>query len=414
MLLPTMSTVKSKTKVSFEDTSVAFAHQSNAQLRKTYLIFAMMNQNWLVKIGTFFIKIALRLGLPIKFLVKNTLFSQFCGGESIETCQKTIENLAKAHVGTILDYSVEGEDNEKDFDKTTEEILLTIRKAAVQNDKIPFSVFKVSGIGSVELLEIVQEHPKELSDEDKAAFDRIKTRVGRLSSEADSLNVRLFFDAEETWIQDVIDNLCYEMMAKYNRNGKTIIYNTYQLYRWESYDNLVNSCETARKNDYQVGAKLVRGAYIEKERRRAYEMNYRDPIHNNKEETDEDFDKAVVYAIDNLEVLAICLGTHNEASSLLCIKLMDEKGIKHEDSRVWFAQLLGMSDNISYNLASAGFNVAKYVPYGPVEAVMPYLFRRAEENTSIAGMSSREYLLVKKERIRRKSPLTPRGGTLKL
>jgi proline dehydrogenase len=394
MLLPTMSTVKQKTSVSFEDTTVAFAHQSDSQLRKTFFIFAMMNQNWIVKIGTFFIKIALRLGLPIKFLIKNTLFAQFCGGESIETCQKTIENLAKAHVGTILDYSVEGEDSEKDFDKTTEEILLTIRKAAAQNNKIPFSVFKVSGIGSVELLEKVQEHPDDLFDDEKEAFERIKARVAKLSKEASDLNVRLFFDAEETWIQDVIDALCYEMMVKYNQNGKTIIYNTYQLYRWESYENLVNSCKIARKNSYRVGAKLVRGAYIEKERRRAFEMNYRDPIHNNKEETDEDFDKSVVFAVDNLDVLSICLGTHNEDSSQLCIKLMDEKGIKHDDARVWFAQLLGMSDNISYNLANAGFNVAKYVPYGPVEAVMPYLFRRAEE----------------KELERRRSPQTPRGG----
>lgn len=409
MLLPTMSTVKQKTSVSFEDTSVAFAHQSDSQLRKTYFIFAMMNQNWIVKIGTFFIKIALRLNLPIKFLIKNTLFAQFCGGESIETCQKTIENLAKAHIGTILDYSVEGEDNEKDFDKTTEEILLTIRKAATQNDKIPFSVFKVSGIGSVELLEKVQEHPEDLYDDEKKAFDRIKLRVAKLSKEASDLNVRLFFDAEESWIQDVIDSLCYDMMWVYNRDGKTIIYNTYQLYRWDSYENLVKSCETARKRGFRVGAKLVRGAYIEKERRRAFEMNYRDPIHTNKKETDEDFDKAVAYAIDNLDVLSICLGTHNEASSLLCIKLMDEKGISHEDPRVWFAQLLGMSDNISYNLAKAGFNVAKYVPYGPVEAVMPYLFRRAEENTSIAGQSSREYLLVKRERQRR-SLQTAEGG----
>lgn len=402
MLLPTMSTVQTKKSVSFEDTSVAFAHQSDSKLRKTYLIFAMMNQNWLVKIGTFFIKIAIRLGLPIKFLIKNTLFEQFCGGESIETCQKAIDNLAKAHVGTILDYSVEGEDNEKDFEHTTEEILLTIRKSASQQQNIPFSVFKVSGIGSVELLEKVQEHPEDLTDDDKAAFERIEQRVNRLCEEASKQNVRLFFDAEETWIQDVIDQLCYDMMAKYNVNGKTIVYNTYQLYRWESFENLTSSCDKARQGGYTVGAKLVRGAYIEKERRRAFEMNYRDPIHNNKQETDEDFDKAVVYAIDNLDVLSICMGTHNENSCQLCMKLMAEKNIKNDDKRVWFAQLLGMSDNISYNLANAGYNVAKYVPYGPVEAVMPYLFRRAEENSSIAGQSSREFLLVKKEIERRK------------
>ncbi|CAH0995682.1 hypothetical protein EMA8858_01807 [Emticicia aquatica] len=396
-----METASQHHILSFEDTSVAFAHQSNSKLRKTYLIFAMMNQNWLVKIGTFFIKLILKLGLPVKFLIKNTLFSQFCGGESIDTCQKTIENLAKAKVGTILDYSVEGEDNEKDFDKTAKEIAKTIEKAAQQGAYIPFSVFKVSGIASVELLEKVQEDNQNLDSNEKLAYQRVHDRVDNLCKLASKLNVRIFLDAEETWIQDVIDELSYEMMKKYNVSGKTIVYNTYQLYRWESLENLTNACDAARAGNYKIGAKLVRGAYIEKERRRAAEMEYKSPIHITKQETDEDFDKAVHFAVDNIDVLSICLGTHNEDSCLLCIRLMQEKGIEKDDTRIWFAQLLGMSDNISYNLANAGFNVAKYVPYGPVEAVMPYLFRRAEENSSIAGQSSREYLLVKKERERR-------------
>ena len=396
-----MKTATKNHHLSFEDTSVAFAQQSDSKLRKTYLIFAMMNQNWLVKIGTFFIKLILKLGLPVKFLIKKTLFSQFCGGESIETCQKTIENLAKGKIGTILDYSVEGEDNEKDFDKTTEEIVKTIKKAALQKSNIPFSVFKVSGIGSVELLEKVQELEEELTIEDKAAFERVHNRIDRLCKLASELNVKIFLDAEETWIQDVIDNICYQMMRKYNVGGQTIVYNTYQLYRWESLDNLIKACEEGRKLGYTIGGKLVRGAYIEKERRRAAEKKYKSPIHITKEETDVDFNKAVHYAIENIDILSICLGTHNEDSCLLCIELMKKYGISHDDTRIWFAQLLGMSDNISYNLANSGFNVAKYVPYGPVEAVMPYLFRRAEENSSIAGQSSREFLLVKKERERR-------------
>ena len=396
-----VKTAPQQRTLSFEDTSVAFAHQSNGKLRKTYLIFAMMNQNWLVKIGTFFIKLTLKLGLPVKFLIKNTLFNQFCGGESIETCQKTIENLANANVGTILDYSVEGEDNEKDFEKTTQELIKTIRKAAQQNTAIPFSVFKVSGIGSVEILEKVQEYPQEVTSDEQLAFERVRGRVDKLCALAAELDVRLFLDAEETWIQDIIDELSYEMMKKYNVGGKTIVYNTYQLYRWESLDNLINACQKARNEGYTVGGKLVRGAYIEKERRRAAEMEYKSPIHTTKENTDEDFDKSVHFAVDNLDVLSICLGTHNEESCLLCIKLMQANGIDNNDARIWFAQLLGMSDNISYNLADAGFNVAKYVPYGPVEAVMPYLFRRAEENSSIAGQSSREFLLVKRERERR-------------
>lgn len=398
-----MKTAIQNRSLNFDDTSIAFAHQSNSKLRKTYLIFALMNQNWVVKIGTFFIKLAIKLGLPIKLLIKNTIFAQFCGGESISTCQKTIDSLAKSKVGTILDYSVEGEDNEKAFDATTDEILKTIDKAATQTTDIPFSVFKVSGIGSVELLEKVQEHPEDLTDEEKSAFEGIQNRVDKLCAHAAASNVRIFLDAEESWIQDIIDNLSYEMMKKYNGSDKTIVYNTFQLYRWESLQHLTDACEIARKDNYKVGAKLVRGAYIEKERRRAAELEYKDPIHITKHETDIDFNKAIHFSIDNLDVLSICLGTHNEESCLICAELMKDKGIKANDERIWFAQLLGMSDNISYNLANAGYNVAKYVPYGPVESVMPYLFRRAEENTSIAGQSSREFLLIKKEKQRRKA-----------
>ncbi len=396
-----MESISSDKPLSFEDTSVAFAHQSDAQLRKTYFIFSMMNRNWLVKIGTFFIKLTLKLGLPVKFIIKKTLFSQFCGGNTIDNCQKTIENLANNGIGTILDYSVEGEDNEKDFDYTCSEIQKTILKAAKSAESIPFSVFKVSGLASVDLLEKVQEFPEDLEQSEVDAFDRAKKRIQILCQLAAENNVRIFFDAEESWIQDVIDKLCYDMMELYNRNGVTIVYNTYQMYRWESLYNFQQICSTAKEKGFLVGAKLVRGAYIEKERRRAAEMEYKSPIHITKEETDKDFDEAIRFSLENLDIVSICLGTHNENSSLLCVNLMKEKGIAPDDKRIWFAQLLGMSDNISYNLAHAGYNVAKYVPYGPIEAVMPYLFRRAEENSSIAGQSSREYLLVRKERLRR-------------
>ncbi len=396
-----MESISSEKLLSFEDTSVAFAHQSDAQLRKTYLIFSMMNRNWLVKIGTFFIKLTLKLGLPVKFIIKKTLFSQFCGGNTIENCQKTIENLANNHIGTILDYSVEGEDDENDFEITCSEIQKTILKAAQSAESIPFSVFKVSGIASVELLEKVQEFPEDLEGFEMEAFDRVKNRIKLLCQLASENNVRIFFDAEESWIQDIIDQLCYDMMEMYNRNGQTIVYNTYQMYRWESLANFQKICELAKLKGFLVGAKLVRGAYIEKERRRAAELEYKSPIHVSKQDTDTDFDEAIRFSLSNLDVVSICLGTHNENSSLLCVDIMKEKGILPSDKRVWFAQLLGMSDNISYNLAHSGYNVAKYVPYGPIEAVMPYLFRRAEENSSIAGQSSREFLLVRKERLRR-------------
>lgn len=385
--------------ISFDDTSVAFADQSDWQLKKTYFIFASMNRNWLVKIGTFFIKLFLMLKFPIKWAIRDTIFEHFCGGETIGGCENTIHHLAKSRIGTILDYSVEGEDSEKSFDDTVQEILLTIEKAA-QMSSIPFSVFKVTGIASTDLLEKVQAG-QELSDEDQQAFDRLEQRMNTLCGAAADRNVRIFVDAEETWIQDTIDALTYDMMEKYNRTS-CIVWNTYQMYRLESYDNLVQATETAREKGYTLGVKLVRGAYIEKERQRSHEMEYCDPIHATKEETDHDYNKAIGYCLEHRDILSICLGTHNEYSCLLLAEKMHELGIDHQDPHFWFAQLYGMSDNISYNLAKAGYNVAKYVPYGPVEAVMPYLFRRAEENTSVAGQASREYMLIKKEIRRRK------------
>ncbi|WP_255157948.1 proline dehydrogenase family protein [Siphonobacter sp. BAB-5385] len=388
-----------ETKLSFDDTSVAFANQSDWQLKKTYFIFAAMNRNWLVKIGTFFIKLFLMLKFPIKGAIKNTIFEHFCGGETIEGCTHTIQQLDKAHIGTILDYSVEGEDSEQSFDETVKEILRTIEKAA-QMPAIPFSVFKVTGIASTELLEKAQS-TQGLNETETAAFARVRERMDLLCKAAYEHHVRIFVDAEETWIQDTIDRLTYEMMERYNRK-ECIVWNTYQMYRVESYANLVQATETAVAKGYELGVKLVRGAYMEKERQRAHEMEYADPIHATKEATDQAYNQAVLYFLENRNVISICLGTHNEYSCLLMAEKMKEAGIPVNDAHIWFAQLLGMSDNISFNLAHSGYNVAKYVPYGPVEAVMPYLFRRAEENTSVAGQASREFTLLKKEARRRK------------
>ena len=386
--------------VSFEDTSIAFSSQSTFKLKKTYWLFALMNKAWLVNLGTFFIKIALRLHLPIKFLIKNTIFEQFCGGESIRDAEGTIQHLHDAHVGTILDYSVEGEETEKSFDETTLEILRTIERASESED-IPFSVFKMSGIASTELLEAVQIGDS-LNKEQKAEFDRVLNRVDTLCRRAWERNVRIFIDAEESWIQDTIDTLAYEMMNRYNRE-RPAVYNTYQMYRWESLAHLRRDTEEARAKGYYLGAKLVRGAYLEKERLRAHEEEYQDPIQATKEATDRDFNAAIDYCLENRDVVSVCLGTHNEFSCQYCVEQMQRLGIAPNDPHVYFAQLLGMSDNVSYNLANAGYNVAKYVPYGPVEAVMPYLFRRADENKSIAGQSSREFTLVSNELKRRKS-----------
>ncbi|MGV3557459.1 proline dehydrogenase family protein [Larkinella arboricola] len=386
--------------VSFEDTSIAFSSQSNKKLFKTYWLFALMNRGWLVNLGTFFIKLALNLKLPVKKLIKSTIFEQFCGGETIRDCEKTIQKLHDGHVGTILDYSVEGEGSETSYDETVLEILRTIERASESND-IPFCVFKVTGIASTELLEKVQAGDT-LTDAEQEAYERVQQRVDTLCRRASERSVRIFIDAEESWIQDTIDALAYTMMDCYNRQ-QCIVYNTYQLYRSDSLGNLKKSVQTARNKGYLLGAKLVRGAYLEKERIRAYEGEYLDPIHHTKAETDRDFNEAVDFCMANRDIVSICLGTHNEYSCQYCISHMQELRLAPNDPHIWFAQLLGMSDNISYNLANAGYNVAKYVPYGPVEAVMPYLFRRAAENKSIAGQSSREYLLVKKELQRRKN-----------
>ncbi|MEA5458927.1 proline dehydrogenase family protein [Arcicella sp. LKC2W] len=397
--MPTTKTFLKAPKVSFEDTSIAFSSKSNLQLKKIYLIFASMNQNWLVKLGTFFIKLFLFLHFPIKKLIKITVFEQFCGGENLQECNKTIENLGKSQIGTILDYSVEGEDDEKSFDKTAKEILLTIEKAH-QNLAIPFAVFKITGIGSAELLEKVQSNSI-LDEEEKDAFQRVKDRINTLCKQAADMNVRIFVDAEESWIQDAIDTLTYEMMEKYNHE-KCVVYNTFQMYRKEMLLNLKHATEQARKNNYYLGVKLVRGAYMEKERQRAHEDNYCEPVHETKADTDRDFNLAMEYSVENREVISICVGTHNEYSCKLLVDLMAQHQVEAKDTHFYFAQLLGMSDNISFNLSKAGYNVAKYVPYGPVDAVMPYLFRRADENTSVAGQASREFTLIKREIVRRK------------
>lgn len=395
--MPT-SVASRQTGVSFEDTSVAFSSKSNFQLKKTYILFSMMNRNWLVKLGTFFIKLSLLLRLPVKKLIKTTLFGQFCGGENIQECDKTIQRLAKSAVGTILDYSVEGEDDEISFDQTAAEILHTIEKAS-ETVAIPFSVFKVTGVGSTPLLEKIQMGAL-LNEDEAAAYQRIQQRVDTLCQKAHDLGVKIFIDAEESWIQGVIDQLTYKAMRQYNTQ-KPIVYNTFQMYRHDMLENLRKATHEAKVEGYCLGVKLVRGAYFEKERQRAYENEYQDPIHATKEDTDCDFNKAIIFCLENRDVVSICLGTHNEYSCQHCIGVMDKMHIAHNDPHIWFAQLLGMSDNISYNLANAGYNVAKYVPYGPIEFVMPYLFRRAEENKSIAGQSSREYLLIKREVERR-------------
>ena len=384
--------------VSFDDTKVAFSYKSDQDLRKSYWLFTLINTPLLTHVGTKLVKFALKIKLPIQGILRKTIFEQFCGGETIESCQPTIERLAQYHVQTILDYSVEGEKSRIGFDEATEEILRTI-EAARANTALAFSVFKISGIADVHLLAKIQQK-QPLTNDEQAAYERVRNRIDRLCHAAAQADTRILIDGEESWIQQVIDGLADEMMQKYNQQ-RTVVYNTYQMYQHETMAILKKAFQRAATYSYFLGAKLVRGAYMEKERERAEELGYADPIQPTKEATDADYNKALVYCINNKQRISVVCGSHNEYSNQYLTLLMEKHSLPPDDPRVYFAQLYGMSDNISFNLAVAGYNVAKYVPYGPVPLVMPYLFRRAEENTSVAGQSSRELRMVKQELRRR-------------
>jgi proline dehydrogenase len=389
-----------ESNISFDDTSVAFEPKSNKALKKANFLFSVVSNPVMSSLSTTSVKIGLALGLPIKGIIKNTVFEHFCGGETINESQKTIDELGAYHVGTILDYSVEGEDEEAAFDKTRDEIIKTVEFASKSKD-VPFSVFKVTGLAHSDIL--VKINAKEtLSDEESVSFEKVRERVNAICSKAHDLNVPILIDSEETWMQGPIDQMAYEMMKKYN-NERCIVYNTYQMYRTDTLGSIKRAFHYAALDNYYLGAKLVRGAYMEKERERALEQGYSSPIQPTKEATDENFNNGLAFCIDNKQRISLVCGSHNEYSNYYLALLMEKHSMKNNDQRVWFAQLYGMSDNISFNLAKANYNVAKYVPYGPVKSVMPYLLRRASENTSVAGQSSRELSLIRKELNRRKS-----------
>lgn len=384
--------------VSFDNTENAFSGKKAADLNRSYWLFNMVSKPWMVNFGKVATEWSLALHIPIRGLVKATIFKQFCGGENIEECNKTIQELGKYHIGTILDYSVEGKESDADFDATTRETIATIARAKGEKN-IPFSVFKVTGVASLSILEKVSSKAKLTAEEEKE-FERVYKRVKSICEAAYQANVPLFIDAEASWTQEAIDNLANEMMETFNKE-KTVVYTTYQFYRKDRLEYLKNAFAHAQANNYFLGVKLVRGAYMEKERERALQMGYPSPIHDTKADTDKAYDDALKFCIDNKSRIAICAGTHNENSSMLLTKLMEEKKISIDDKQIYFSQLFGMSDHISYNLSKAGYNVAKYVPYGPVKEVLPYLIRRAQENTSVKGQTGRELNLIIKERKRR-------------
>lgn len=382
--------------ISFDNTENAFKAFSNSELNRSYWLFKLISSPALVKLGADFGPLALNMGF--KGLIKRTIFKQFVGGENINDCAKAVEQLGKYNIGTILDYSVEGKESEQDFEHCLEETLDTIKKGKTDKN-IPFCVFKVTGLARFELLRKVTA-TEALSAAEKDEWEKVRNRVKKICTLAAENDQPIFIDAEESWIQQAIDDLANENMALFNKN-KAIVYNTFQLYRHDRLSYLNQSIQQGKSGSYHIGAKLVRGAYMEKERKRADEMNYPSPIQATKEASDEDYDLALKLCVDNIDMMGLCAGTHNENSSMYLVKLMHEKNIAPGDKRIYFSQLFGMSNHISFNLSLNGYNVAKYVPYGPVKEVLPYLIRRAQENTSVKGQTGRELSLIMKEKKRR-------------
>lgn len=388
----------SELKLNFQDTATAFADKTNSELKEKSRLFRMMNSPFLNEVGTKLANLALSIHLPVKGLIKKTIYEQFCGGETIRECEHTIEKLGESHIGTILDYSVEGKSQDEDFCSTKKEIVHTIERAKNDN-RIPFAVFKVTGIAPLGTLEKISSGT-ELTEKGLWKWDRIQRRVDYICQTAHSLKQPVFIDAEESWIQKAIDGLADEMMKKYNREAP-IVYNTIQLYRTDRLEFLKESHRKALADGYILAVKLVRGAYMEKERERAEEMGYPSPIQPDKAATDRDYNAAVEYCLDNIDTIAFVAGTHNEKSVRQLAEMMEQRKIDHQHPHVNFSQLYGMSDNLSYVLAKNNYNVSKYVPYGPVEDAVPYLIRRAKENSSVSGQVSRELDLIEKEIKRR-------------
>ncbi len=385
--------------VDFENTEIAFHQKNKNQLKKAYWLFRMLASPALVKVGSFFTQTAIKTHLPVSWVLKPTVYSHFCGGENIDACDPVIQKLGDANVQTILDYSAEGKESDADFDYTKEQIIATIDKAK-GDPNIPYAVFKPTGVARFALLEKVQAG-ENLTDQEQHEFDLVRERFHAICEHADKQGVPIMIDSEESWIQTVVDELVEELMFRYNQK-EALVFNTLQMYRHDRLEYLKNFVERARTKGVFSAFKLVRGAYMEKERARAEKYGYPSLIYPDKARTDQAYDDAVSFCLDNISDVAVCVGTHNELSCQLAIEKISELSLAADHPHVSFAQLLGMSDHISFNLAAKGYNVCKYVPYGPVKTVIPYLIRRAEENTSVAGQTGRELFLLRKELKRRK------------
>lgn len=384
--------------LNFEDTKTAFATKSDTQLKKAYWLFKLVASQKLVSFGKWSSALAMKIGLPIKGMVKSTVYDQFVGGETIDECKSTINELKAHGVYSILDYSVEGAKSENDFDQTTAKTIETIEYGAA-NGGVPFAVFKVTGIARFGLLHKVSDG-KVLTEGENGEYLKVKQRIKDICQKGADNNIAILIDAEESWIQQAIDDLALEMMRHFNRE-KCMVFNTLQMYRWDRLDYLKEIKAVAEKDNFLCGVKLVRGAYMEKERERAYDFGYKSPIQPDKEATDRDYDLAIEFCLTHHTTVCLVAGSHNEQSTRELTELMKKHGVEKSSPHIWFSQLYGMSDNLSFNLAKDGYNVVKYLPFGPIEKTLPYLIRRAEENTSAAGQTNRELKLIEKELKRR-------------
>ena len=383
----------------FNNTEIAFSLKSDTELERASFLFKLIASQPLVKIGTAVTNFALKAHLPVEGLIRSTVFDHFCGGINENDCLRVVDNMFTKGVSSVLDYSVEGKEEDAQFDAALAMTLKTI-EFAKEREAIPFAVFKPTGFGRTDLYIKVGEKAT-LTPAEQEDWNRVVARFDLACKTAFEKDVLLLIDAEESWMQDAADAIVTNMMQKYNKE-KAIVFNTLQLYRWDRLDYLKELHKQANTEGFFIGMKLVRGAYLEKENEKAAEKGVKSPICVTKEATDINYDATVLYMIENLDRMSIFAGTHNEESSYKLMELMNQRGIAKDDKRIFFGQLLGMSDNISFNLAAGGYNVAKYLPFGPVRDVMPYLIRRAEENTSVAGQTSRELTLIKKEKERRK------------
>jgi proline dehydrogenase len=400
------------TNISFENTEIAFKYKSDKELKKAKFLFSTMAISWLVKPGTKITPWLIKAGLPISGLIRNTIFSQFVGGETLSETSDVVKKLDPFNVQVILDYGVEGKEGEENFDHAADEFIKVIHYAASE-PHVPFMSIKLTGISRFGLLEKLHENANyndvvngivsvnELSENEKKEWQRVELRLEKICNAAIESDTGVLIDAEESWIQNPVDAISMQMMQKFNIK-RPVVYNTVQLYRHDRLQFLKDSYEASKRNNYLLGIKPVRGAYMEKERRRATELNYKSPIQPDKEHTDADYNAALEFCMEHIDTIFIVIASHNEFSNLYATELMKKHGILPDNNHILFSQLYGMSDNITFNLAKAGFNASKYLPFGPIKDVIPYLMRRAQENSSVSGQTGRELSLIKKEIKRRK------------